>query len=57
MTKGIAGMLLAACLSGCSTTRAVEVPQPAPREERINSLALEQCVQLNDPRQCGAEGR
>ena len=57
MTRGIAAILLAACLSGCSTTRPVEVSQPAPREEPINSLALEQCVRLNDPQQCGAEAR
>jgi hypothetical protein len=45
-------LLLAVLLSGC-TSQAIEVPGPAPREEPINSLALEQCLRVNGPETCG----
>lgn len=54
--KTIAAILLTSVLAGCSTTQALEVPKPAPREEQINSLALEQCVRENGLEKCSAEG-
>ena len=51
----IAAILLFALLAGCSTTQALDVPKSTPREEPINSLALEQCVRENGPEKCAAE--
>lgn len=42
-----------ALLAGCAT-QAVELPKPQPREEPINSLALEQCLKVNGPERCGS---
>ena len=50
--RPIAAILLSALLAGCSTTQALDVPKPVPREEPINSLALEQCVRENGPEKC-----
>jgi hypothetical protein len=55
--RPIAAILLSAWLAGCSTTQALDVPRPRPREEPINSLALEQCVRENGPEKCAAEGQ
>ena len=46
-----AALLLMPCLAGCAT-EAVDPPGPAPREEPINSLALEQCLKVNGPETC-----
>jgi hypothetical protein len=53
--KTIAAILLTSCLAGCSTTQALDVPKPTPREAPINSLALEQCVRENGPEKCAVE--
>ena len=50
--KPIAAILLSAWLAACSTTQALDVPKPTPREEPINSLALEQCFKVNKPEKC-----
>lgn len=48
----IAAAVLASCLAGCTSTQPLEVPEPASREEPINSLALEQCVRENGQKSC-----
>lgn len=53
MWRVVAAILLASCAAGCAT-QAVEVSKPVPREEPINSLALEQCVRENGPETCSA---
>ena len=53
--KPIAAILLSAWLAACGTTQALDVPKPTPREEPINSLALEQCVRENGPEKCAAD--
>jgi hypothetical protein len=53
--KTIAAILLTAWLAGCSTAQTLDVPKPTPREEPINSLALEQCVRENGPEKCAAQ--
>jgi hypothetical protein len=50
--KRIAAALLASALAGCATTQAFDVPKPTPREEPINSLALEQCIRENGATAC-----
>jgi hypothetical protein len=50
--KRIAALLLASALAGCATTQAFDVPKPTPREEPINSLALEQCIRENGATAC-----
>lgn len=50
--KRIAAMLLVSTLAACATTQPFEVPKPTPREEPINSLALEQCVRENGETAC-----
>ena len=47
----VAAALLASALSGCAT-HAIEAPKPEPREEPINSLALEQCTRENGAETC-----
>lgn len=49
--KTIAAVLLLSGAAGCAT-QPVDVPKPVPREEPINSLALEQCVRENGPETC-----
>ena len=49
--KTIAAVLLLSCVAGCATQPA-EAPKPVPREEPLNSLALEQCVRENGPETC-----
>lgn len=44
-----------ALVAGCAT-QAVELPKPKPREEPINSLALEQCLKVNGPERCAEDG-
>lgn len=53
--KIIAATLLIGCVSGCAT-REIEAPIPTPREEPINSLALEQCIGENGPDKCASAG-
>ena len=53
--KVIAVAMLVSWLSGCST-HALEAPKPAPKEEPINSLALEQCVGENGQEKCTGSG-
>jgi hypothetical protein len=50
--KHITAALLASALAGCATTQAFDVPKPTPREEPINSLALEQCIRENGATAC-----
>jgi hypothetical protein len=50
--KHIAAALLASALAGCVTTQALDVRKPTPREEPINSLALEQCIRENGETAC-----
>jgi hypothetical protein len=50
--KRIAALLLASALAGCATTQALDVRKPTPREEPINSLALEQCIRENGETAC-----
>lgn len=52
--KSIAVAVLVSWLSGC-TTQAFEAPKPAPREEPINSLALEQCIGENGQEKCSVD--
>ena len=49
--KILAVMSAAILLSGCAT-HVADVPAPQPREEPINSLALEQCVGENGQERC-----
>jgi hypothetical protein len=53
----IVAAFLATSLLGSCTTQAIEAPkaavEPAPQEAPINSLALEQCLKVNDPATCG----
>lgn len=51
MTKITTAALLLALLSGCAS-KVIEAPQSIPREEPINSLALEQCVGENGHAKC-----
>lgn len=51
LPKVLAAAIIAITLSGCMTS-AMEVPKPQPREEPINSLALEQCIRENGQAQC-----
>jgi hypothetical protein len=53
--KPVAAILLLICLAGCSAMQTLDVPKPTPREEPINSLALEQCVRENGPEKCADE--
>jgi hypothetical protein len=55
--KPVAAILLLAWLAGCSTTQALDVPKPTPREQPINSLALEQCLRENGAGKCSADGQ
>jgi hypothetical protein len=43
---------LSSCLAGCMSARALDVQKPPAREERINSLALEQCIRENGEQGC-----
>lgn len=54
MTKITTAALLLALLSGCAS-KAIEAPEPALREEPINSLALEQCAGANGQETCFAD--
>lgn len=53
--KIVAAVLLVPCLGGCAT-QVLEVRKPAPLEEPINSLALEQCVRENGQEGCQDQG-
>lgn len=55
--KSLAVLALSSYVAGCSTTRALDVAKPMPREERINSLALEQCIRENGEDNCRDENR
>jgi len=46
-----AALLFLLVLASCST-QAIEPPKPVPREEPINSLALEQCIGENGQASC-----
>jgi hypothetical protein len=50
-----AAVLFLLSLASCSTL-AIEAPTPIPREEPINSLALEQCIGENGQAKCAADG-
>jgi hypothetical protein len=50
--KPVATILLCIWLTGCSSTQAIDAPRPEPRQEPINSLALEQCIRENGPEKC-----
>lgn len=57
LLKALAAAVIVVTLSGCSTTQALDVPKPTPREEPINSLALEQCIRAHGAEKCSAESR
>jgi hypothetical protein len=55
-SKVLAATIIAITLSGCMTST-LEAPKPEPREEPVNSLALEQCVRAHGTEECAADGR
>ena len=48
----ITAIVLASGLAGCTTTEALNLRKPTPREQMINSLALEQCIRENGEKGC-----
>jgi hypothetical protein len=52
-TGTVTAVALCVLLSGCMSP-VIEAPRPAPREEPINSLALEQCIGENGAERCAS---